>query len=227
MAADEALLDSATAGIASLRFYGWTNATVSLGYFQSHHVRESDPHLAALPYVRRPTGGALLVHHFEVTYALALPPGLPWQSRTHPWLTRMHRIIAAALRSLGVTATPMEATPAEPFTGALCFQHFTEGDLLIGGGKVVGSAQRRQRGALLQHGAIHLARSPYAPVLSGIRELSGLTLSAEQVAAAVSKEFASQTAWDLNPGQWTSAELQRSTELRESRYRQDKWNRKR
>ena len=73
MAADETLLEAAGAGQASLRFYGWSAPTVSLGYFQPHNVHISDPLLANLPYVRRPTGGATLVHHHEMTYALALP----------------------------------------------------------------------------------------------------------------------------------------------------------
>ena len=58
MAADEALVRSAAEGIASLRFYGWSAATLSLGYFQPHSTRFSDPLLAALPWVRRPSGGA-------------------------------------------------------------------------------------------------------------------------------------------------------------------------
>src|SRR5712671_6762185 len=96
MAADEALLEAAAAGRASLRFYGWSEATVSLGYFQAEALRRQDPRLAGLPYVRRPSGGATLVHHHEVTYALALPAGPPWQSGVS-WLGRMHVVIAAAL----------------------------------------------------------------------------------------------------------------------------------
>src|SRR5437762_6826079 len=87
MAADETLLHSAASAVASLRFYTWTTATLSLGYFQPHAVRLSDPLLVELPFVRRPSGGATLVHHHEVTYALALPPHL---QSGEPWLRRMH-----------------------------------------------------------------------------------------------------------------------------------------
>src|SRR5437588_9911435 len=79
MAADEVLLEGASAGVASLRFYGWSEPTLSLGYFQSAAVRRTDPRLAALPYVRRPTGGMTLVHHHELTSALALPARSPWE----------------------------------------------------------------------------------------------------------------------------------------------------
>ena len=54
----------------------------------------------------------------------------------------------------------------------LCFQHQTPGDLLVAGHKVVGSAQRRPHGATMQHGSILLRRSPHAPALPGIADLS-------------------------------------------------------
>ena len=96
-------MESAEAGIASLRFYGWSEATLSLGYFQAERARSAEAALAALPWVRRPTGGAALVHDDEVTYALALPAGAPWQT-SEPWLGRMHAVIASALAELAVPA---------------------------------------------------------------------------------------------------------------------------
>src|SRR5881227_917911 len=104
MAADEVLLAAAVEGVASLRFYAWDPPTLSLGYFQRADERLTDPQLAALPFVRRASGGGALVHHHEVTYALALPPGLPWQSG-EPWPCQMHHVIQGALTGLGVTAT--------------------------------------------------------------------------------------------------------------------------
>ena len=226
MAADEVLLESALAGVASLRFYGWTTATVSLGYFQPERVRLEDERLAGLPFVRRPSGGGTLVHHHEITYAFGLPPGPPWQTG-EPWLARMHRLIAAALARLGVAARPHAPAGDEPFRGFLCFQHLTAGDLLLGPGKVVGSAQRRQRGALLQHGAILLAASPHTPMLPGIREWSGVDLAVADTCAALEQEWVRQTGWDLRPADWTGAERQRVEQLAAEKYGRDGWNRKR
>ena len=226
MAADEVLLESAAAGTASLRFYGWSQATLSLGYFQSEQVRRTEKALEQLPYVRRQTGGAALVHHHELTYALGLPAGFPWQSG-EPWLQRMHAIIASALGKLGFAASVYIPSAKEVFAGALCFQHFTAGDILIGSAKIVGSAQRRQRRALLQHGAILLASSPHAPVLPGIQELTNHTLWAEDVTAEVTREFARLTRWDLVAGDWTAGELGRIDQLVAERYTRESWNRKR
>ena len=226
MAADEVLLEAAAAGFASLRFYGWSKATLSLGYFQSERFRHAEETLACLPYVRRPTGGATLVHHYEVTYALGLPTGAPWHTG-EPWLQQMHRIIAAALQELGVPARTYLREGETSFAGVLCFQHFTPGDLMIGTAKVVGSAQRRQRGALLQHGAILLARSPYTPALPGIQELCQCTLSVEDVLVAVRGEVVRRTGWDLVNGDWSAAESERIEQLVAGRYTRDNWNRKR
>ncbi len=228
MAADEALLESAISGRASLRFYTWTEPTVSLGYFQAESLRLTDPRLASLPWVRRPSGGAALIHDRELTYALALPPGRPWQTGTS-WLTRMHTIICQSLTELAVQSAPFAAAAvdARPFTGLLCFQHFTAGDLMIGGAKVVGSAQRKQHGAIVQHGGILLSESLFAPVLPGIRELSGKELTASRVMDQVARTFAAETGWNLNPGNWTEAERARIEVLVAEKYGADAWNRKR
>ena len=239
MAADEVLLESAVAGTASLRFYGWTQPTLSLGYFQPHRIRGSDERLAKLPFIRRPTGGGILVHQHELTYALGLPASLVRQGH-QSWLGRMHTIIAGALASLGVsTATVAEEKQA----GSLCFQHFARGDLVLDSvalswevagkleicrhAKVVGSAQRKQRGALLQHGAILLATSPHAPELPGIRELTGRSLAPGEIIPVVEREFAAYTGWILTAGDWTASERPRIEELVQIKYGQPSWNQKR
>jgi lipoate-protein ligase A len=227
MAADQALLESAAAGAASLRFYTWPRATLSLGYFQAEAARHSDVRLEALPWVRRPSGGEALVHDREVTYALALPPGAPWQRRGESWLWRMHGVIAAALADLGVQGRPCGEGEERRLGEVLCFLHQTPADLLVDGAKVVGSAQRKQRGALMQHGGILLAASPAAPQLSGIAELTGRRLSPQAVAAAVAERFGRATGAAVEPGDWTDAERRRIDELVATRYTQAAWNRKR
>ncbi len=226
MAADEVLLESAAAGAASLRLYGWDQATVSLGYFQPEAVRREDARLADLPFVRRPSGGATQVQHHEVTYCLALPPGPPWHDG-RSWLERMHAVIVAALAPYGVTGRLHAPSAADHRTGILCYHHFTPGDLLLGAAKVVGSAQRKYRGALMQHGGILLAQSPHTPSLPGIKELTGTELSAAEVASAVTSEFARATGCDVEPGEWTMAERQAVEERAASKYGQASWNCKR
>jgi lipoate-protein ligase A len=225
MAADEALLETAIAGSASLRFYGWSEATLSLGYFQPQSVRFSDPLLAGLPWVRRPTGGAALVHHYELTYALALPSGAPWQKPGEPWLERMHGILAEALVELG--ARPENVVEESKRGDILCFLHHTPGDLRIGRAKVVGSAQRRLRGALLQHGAVLLAASPFAPTLPGVAESVGRRPVSEELASAIADRFVGRTGWRLEPSDGSDQERRRTESLAAEKYSRPSWNAKR
>src|SRR6266545_2196139 len=169
MAADEAMLESAVRGVASLRFYTWTEPTLSLGYFQAAEERHSAANLSGLAWVRRSTGGAAIVHHHELTYALALPSAKEWSSAEH-WICRFHHILQRVLAERGVTSHAVVCGEEQKLGAVVCFLHQTPGDLLIGGSKVAGSAQRKMRGALLQHGSILLHRSQYVPHLAGIND---------------------------------------------------------
>jgi lipoate-protein ligase A len=236
MAADEALLHSAIDGTPSLRLYAWSPPTLSLGYFQPEAVRRSDPLLTALPFVRRPSGGDTLVHDQELTYALALPPRLPRQSRDLSWPARMHEILASALRVFGVGVELFSgrprgdvSAPASPRVrplneSYLCFHHLTAGDLMLNDAKIAGSAQRKHRGALLQHGAILLRRSDSTPNLPGIQELTGRELRVQELADAIRREFIRQTGWTLAANDWTETEREHTRNLVAVKYRSDAWN---
>ncbi len=225
MAADEALLAGAAAGGAALRFYGWTEPTLSLGYFQPAGPARALPDLDSLAWVRRPTGGAALVHHHELTYALALPPGRAWQPLGRSWLVRMHDIVRVALEGFGITSRLCEREHGRG--EVLCFLHHTPGDLLVGDCKVAGSAQRKQRGALLQHGSILLAQSPFTPSLPGLAELTGHTLSATDLAAALLAECSRAMGWQVHPAEWSAADEQVLGDLITSRYTSSAWNERR
>jgi lipoate-protein ligase A len=228
MAADELLVrQAAEQGRAALRLYGWRPATLSLGYFQPATVRASDPRLARLPWVRRPSGGATLVHDRELTYALAVPPEAAWRS-AEPWMDRMHRIIAQALSGLGLAGKIERVSgPAVKHGEVLCFQQYTGGDLLCGGKKVVGSAQRKFHQALLQHGAILLAQSEHTPALPGLRELIGIELTPSQLGATLTRALAKDTTWRLEPAPWTCAEETIIRQLAIDKYSSAAWNERR
>jgi lipoate-protein ligase A len=224
MAADEVMLHAATEGRASFRLYAWNEPTVSLGYFQSHQVRDGG--LKELPFVRRPSGGLTLVHHHEITYALALSAeqARPPAAR---WLEQLHTIIGQVLSDLGVRAQiATEEVPASRKT-CLCFHHVTRGDLTIGRAKVVGSAQRRHRGALLQHGAILLDTSPYTPTLPGIETLTGRRISREDLEKRLPAALAHALGWEPSVEDWSEQERQQIPRLAAQKYRSAQWNEKR
>jgi lipoate-protein ligase A len=228
MAADEALLESASErGVASLRFYIWSEPTLSLGYFQPSDFAESLPALAPLPWVRRSTGGAGIVHHRELTYSFALPPGSGWKS-IDPWICRVHRLLRAELTERGVESHLVICGEEQKLGEVLCFLHQTPGDLVIGGAKVAGSAQRKLRGALLQHGTLLLRASEFAPQLPGMCDLAGRALfTPEELTGALTRRFAADTGATVEPGDWTADELVRVPQIRAEKYGNPEWNRRR
>jgi lipoate-protein ligase A len=226
MAADEVMLEAAaTSGVASFRVYAWTTATLTLGYFQPGASRLTDPLLAQLPYVRRSTGGAALVHDREVTYSLALPAGTPWQTHRVSWVCRMHTILRDVFAGFGVTTRLVEEERKRH--DVLCFLHETPGDLLLGEAKIVGSAQRKMRGALLQHGGILLAQSRHTPALPGVAELTGVTIAMPAFLEALHDQLGRATGWRLEAAAWTEMERRRIEQIAAEKYAATKWNDKR
>jgi lipoyl(octanoyl) transferase len=184
MAVDEALLEAADEErIATLRFYEWAEATLSLGYFQPAADRRQHPASLECPLVRRSSGGGAILHDRELTYSFAMP--MERQSAAHA--TRLslsiHEALTAALAMLGISARLCQATgPRSAEQPFLCFARRAVGDLLVSDCKIAGSAQRRRRGAILQHGSVLLASSRFAGELPGLRELTGQAVFAGSLA---------------------------------------------
>ncbi|MFO0795948.1 MAG: lipoate--protein ligase family protein [Gemmataceae bacterium] len=224
MAADEALLESAAAGVASLRFYTWTEPTLSLGYFQPAEARAATP---GVPWVRRSTGGAAILHHHELTYALALPPAAEWHGG-EPWVCRMHHLLRDELAAAGLAAKAVVCGEEQKLGEVLCFLDQTAGDLLVEGSKVAGSAQRKWKGALLQHGSILLSRSPHAAHLPGINDFAGRELvTAESLAARLTGRVAVAAGCAVAADDWTPLERARTAKIRAEKYADPAWNGKR
>ena len=156
MGMDEALLRRAAAtGEVVLRVYAWSGPTLSLGRNQPARD-EYDP--AALSQhgvtvVRRLTGGRAVLHDREVTYSVTAPESFGGTLREA--YRRINEILVLGLRSLGVDASIAAPAGRSPLPStAPCFEEPTEGELVLGGRKLVGSAQYREGDALLQHGSI-------------------------------------------------------------------------
>jgi lipoate-protein ligase A len=225
MARDEAMLESAaTRDVASLRFYTWTDPTLSLGYFQPSTARSV---LAPMAWVRRSTGGAGIVHHRELTYSFALPSRAEWTSK-EGWICRFHYLLRDVLALQGIESNLVVCGEEKKLGDVLCFLDQTPGDLLVQGSKVAGSAQRKMRGALLQHGSILLRSSEHAPHLKGINDFAGKELFTPQALAdLLARKFAANTGAKLEPGDWTADERERVLEIRSEKYANSDWNARR
>lgn len=165
MATDEALLDAylspqGRAAPPTLRLYGWSPATLSLGKGQVARGSHDPAYLAAqgLGLVRRPTGGQAVLHERERTYCLV---GRLDRPPFDAGVLATYESIADALRggleSLGIeTSTAPQLPERASDRGPVCFNVASSHELLHRGRKLVGSAQMRRRQAFLQHGSIPL-----------------------------------------------------------------------
>ena len=228
MAVDQAILESANeTGQTTLRFYQWTPATVSLGYFQS--INDRDGHSASVnaPLVRRATGGGAIVHDRELTYSLCVPSRSRWADENQLIYTRMHSALIDCLAESGVTASLVEQ-PAkfdkEPF---LCFQRRAVGDVLCRDFKICGSAQRRIEKSILQHGSILLSQSPAAPELPGVNELENKSISPEELQTKLLDHIARNFELEFESGELSASERIKSDEIQRNRFQSDGWTAKR
>ena len=104
MAVDEAILQAVNEGLAgpTLRLYGWSEPTISLGYFQEYAEFEADERICGLAVVRRPTGGGAILHDDEVTYSLTMPVGADDRGDIEGLYRLVHDAAAAVLAGAGV-----------------------------------------------------------------------------------------------------------------------------
>lgn len=186
MATDVALLAQARrSGEATLRVYAWDRPTLSLGRHERARGLYEPAGLdaAGVGVVRRPTGGRALLHHREVTYSVTAPAHLT-QAESY---AAINSLLRAALARLGVmvdVAAP-RGRALRP-EGAACFAEPGAGELVIDGAKLVGSAQLREDGALLQHGSILLADDQ--PMIASLRR--PVTATETMSGAAIAHEGA-------------------------------------
>ena len=186
MRIDDCLLQRAVPeGPIVVRIYRWSEPTLSLGHFQQIEDLVDDPagisqpSLNRLPWVRRKTGGGAILHDQEITYSFVIPAskGLLDKGANEVLYRAVHEAVRDGLIRLGLEASLSEnctcsvakkSGDEEPF---LCFQRRTPVDLVVGAHKVLGSAQRRTRAGLLQHGSLLLRASrEFGPRL-GIQDL--------------------------------------------------------
>lgn len=232
MAADAALWESAQAPGAApaLRLYGWDRATLSLGYAQDSMRGLDLDYLARadIPLVRRPTGGRAVLHDKELTYAVVIPVASPRFGSLAQVYAFTRMALAAALASLGARLD--DAAEHGAGRSAVCFASRARHEIAVNGRKVVGSAQRRTRGALLQHGSIILdmdhsrlldcfvwdsgaKRAQAARALGAVNEALPRPVSPDQMSAAVIGAFELVHGILFEPGMLFPREHKRAKEL--------------
>jgi lipoate-protein ligase A len=211
MARDEALMIRVGEAESppTLRLYQWNAPTISLGYFQPYAEYESLPPPAGeLAIVRRLTGGGAILHDLELTYSITVPADHRLVADTPNRLYEVaHDALMAALESLDLTSTRCNFTDdSGPSRGPFfCFERRHAFDVLIGSDRIAGSAQRRTRTAVLQHGSIILGNR-YAQQTTARVPLP-LEKSIDEMRTSFAGHLADITGESIVPGEWHSEEL--------------------
>lgn len=245
MAVDEMLLaDAVETDTATLRFYQWNQPTLSLGYFQHYADRQSHSIGNEIDTVRRLSGGGAILHDREWTYSLALPRAHPLASETEALYQTVHKVLLKWLQRAADLAkehwrlqlcqpTATKPNKPQPF---LCFARRSSGDIVLDSGnrsdpakdhKIVGSAQRRRRGAVLQHGSILLHVSDQAPELSGFSDTTAVQLSHAMFVDDLTQELAHVLQLNFEPFCLTVNQQNSAHSLANSKYSAAAWTQRR
>ena len=244
MAVDEAILEAVAAAASppTLRLYAWDPPCLSLGRAQPIEVVD-EPALAATGWdlVRRPTGGRALLHADELTYAVVAPDRMPALSGgVLASYRELSRGLLAGLERLGLHPDPpahAELTEADR-SNPVCFEVPSAYEITVGGRKLIGSAQLRRRGVVLQHGSLplegditrvarvlrhadpveqHQAAGRLTRHAVTLKDLLGSVVPWEEASRALQAGFAQALGWNFIAADLTSLEALRAQQIETER----------
>ena len=163
MAVDEAIFLNVIDGLsdATIRFYDWDPPTVSIGYNQdaNKEIDFSALEKYGFGFVRRPTGGRMVLHHNEITYSVIAPIKEKLKGNITESYSEISKALALGLKFCGIDVefekgNLTSASQRESINP--CFNSSSRFELTCQKKKIVGSAQVRKGNFLLQHGSILL-----------------------------------------------------------------------
>lgn len=250
MAVDEALLESISSHDQppTLRLYDWQPYTLSLGQAQP----AGDVNLNALQshgwnLVRRPTGGRAILHADELTYSVTAPiENSILRGSVIESYRRISTALVEALRLVGLCADskPKNQEDAHLSKEPVCFQFPSDYEITYLNKKVVGSAQARKKGGILQHGSIplhgditriidllnypsekvkKLARENLIEHASSIEESLGVRVSWSTMADAMIRGFEEKLVITFFSGNLSKNELKNAVRIYREKYNHNDW----
>ncbi|MGA2193467.1 MAG: biotin/lipoate A/B protein ligase family protein [Nitrospirota bacterium] len=253
MALDEALLLSTEKGDfrPTIRFFSWDRPSLSIGSFQkTEELDISRMEGLGVPLVRRPTGGRAVLHDAELTYSITCR--IPSDYFSSDLMGSYRKIGSCFIRGLKLLGVEAELVPVrkDPKKGPpqgknpLCFSSPSWYEVLAGGKKLVGSAQRRLRGAFLQQGSLLIKldidgllslmafnddsgrKKAYEGLKSKMTALSlhGPEIGLDELKGAIIQGLSVEMGADVLPGEPTPAEESLARQLMEEKYLRPEWN---
>lgn len=225
----------------TLRFFGWQPACLSLGQAQpGSEVDREACRFSGVDVVRRPTGGRAILHTDELTYSIVAPDTEPRVAGTIvESYRRLSEGLLNGLRLMGVpTQQADRADGHDRDQGPVCFQVPSNYEIVFDNKKLVGSAQMRKAGIVLQHGTLPLhgdiaritkylsshpkpdrVRDRATTVESALGRVIDFETAAQSMAIGLSQVLN----LDLVPGELTDQERHWTDELRQNKYASEGW----
>ncbi len=251
MAIDEALfrVHQQEGGSPVLRFFGWKDPAVSLGYFQDVEAEINGEYCRdkGIKIVRRPTGGKGVLHGGDLTYSLVARENTPLFS---PDIIETYRTVSRCLirgldRSGVAVEIVKEGRGGSGPGGGFCFTTPYKNEILAGGRKICGSAQIRARGVFLQHGSVlidfdlhtacaamgkrgdpNLKALKIASAVTSVRETVGKDIGIDTLCRNIRAGFEEILQVRLVEGALSPEEEALKARLLEEKYHSDEWNMK-
>ncbi len=241
MAIDEVLLQSK---VPVLRFYRWRPPAISLGYFQrlEEEIDLEECKRQGIDYVRRITGGKAVLHDRELTYSFVISQELMPRSIIESYKV-IGGAILIALENLGLKAemspAPLSKNRMYPKRSSFCFTAPSYYEIVVNGKKIVGSAQVRKRGRILQQGSILIdldigkmcslfkAGVEVSQVQKRVTSLNnelGKEIEFEDLASALRRGFEKNFAIELIPDELTRKERILTQERAATKFSTREWN---
>lgn len=250
---DEAILVLQSQGKVppTIRFYQWNPAAVTMGYFQkmNEEIDFAACAKAGIDCVRRLTGGRAVLHKRELTYSLVASEGDPHvPGGVLSSYLAISKGLVAGINNLGLEGKVVDGGVERSKGTAACFDAPSWYEITIEGKKVIGSAQTRKHGSLLQHGSIpllldaeevcHLLKFSSIKVkqfamgrlkekAAGLAQLMGYEPPITEIEKAFFQGFEEGLGIELVEASLTEEEQELARELMDTKYRQDLWNLKR
>jgi lipoate-protein ligase A len=222
-----------------LRFYRWERPTASLGYSQeAPRVVDVDFCRArGIDIVRRMTGGKLVLHDREVTYAVASADAAIFTETLRDSYRLISRALLKGLERLGLSARLAETSPAAYIKGTMpCFAFPARDEIETGGRKIAGSAQKRTGPLFLQHGSIPLEKdeallsavsrpgeSPEGLGMTSLSEALGRRIDFDAAVGPLVQGFADFFGVAFERFTLTAADREAVRALEASKYAADEW----
>ncbi len=252
MARDESLLRRVIAGESPpcIRFYQWKPPGLSIGRFQSidNGVDMEMCREHGVEVVRRLTGGEGVLHDDELTYSIMIPfnhPRFDGRGIIDSYRT-ISRALVKGLRDIGLESSMAGEGPtrADPMSGGVCFYTPTVYEVTSGGKKIVGSAQTREKGIILQHGSVPMdwdpdvlldvtgIKGPEREQFKGfllqrattIKEQLGRRVEYRELSESFARAFGEVFDVELEESKYSLQEEKMTRFLVDTRYGKDDWN---